>query len=343
MTKVLSKDTQDSLKILLQKRTPYSEIMKQLPNVGKTSISKYNKKFFGGAKPTCLARKPKVSLQTQQYIANRIRNGKIDGPKGAVQILASQGVSMTIDGVKKMLRKKGFKARRRVKTNMISADNRKLRLAWAKAHRHYQIADWRKWVFSDETRVNMWGSDGISYYWSDKSGTMRPHEVKTQVQNNGGGVMFWGCITADGPGYGTTVLEGSIKSEEYIEILQTSLLDTLEYYGKEVSDIRFQQDKATPHKSAVTQKWFNENGFPTNEILYWPAQSPDLNPIEHVWAELKRRLDGYGTRATSKEELADRISTEWNKFTKEDCLKYIDSMPNRIEAVIKSKGGPTPY
>ncbi len=75
--------------------------------------------------------------------------------KGAVRFLASQNISMTNDGVKKMLRKKGFKARRKAKTNFISSTNMKLRLSWAKAHRHLTVADWRRWVFSDETRVNM--------------------------------------------------------------------------------------------------------------------------------------------------------------------------------------------
>jgi transposase len=61
-------------------------------------------------------------------------------------------------------------------------------------------------------------------------------------------------------------------------------------------------------------------------------QSPDLNPIEHIWVELKRHLDAYLNRPATKEELTDRISHEWYKFTKEDCLKYIDSMPKKIEA-----------
>lgn len=75
----------------------------------------------------------------------------------------------------------------------------------------------------------------------------------------------------------------------------------------------------------------------------WPPQSPDLNPIEHVWHLLKTRIHKYPTRATTKQELEERINQEWYKITKEECRKYIDSMPARIEAVIKSKGGSTHY
>jgi hypothetical protein len=99
-------------------------------------------------------------------------------------------------------------------------------------------------VFSDETRVNLWGSDGNSYYWSD-----------------GGSVLFWGCITANGPGYGATVMDGSVDSTVYVDILQTSPLDTLEYYDMNRNVIRFQQYNATPHTSGITQGWFSANGF----------------------------------------------------------------------------------
>ena len=71
--------------------------------------------------------------------------------------------------------------------------------------------------------------------------------------------------------------------------------------------------------------------------------TPDLNPIEHVWHQLKARLDKYKTKPKNVTESEERIDAEWNKFTKEDCLKYIDSMPDRIKVVTKSKGGPTRY
>jgi hypothetical protein len=57
-----------------------------------------------------------------------------------------------------------------------------------------------------------------------------------------------------------------------------------------------------------------------------------------MWHQLKNRLGQYPSKPHTVEELEKRINIEWYKFTKEDCLKYIDSMPGRIEAVIKSKG-----
>jgi hypothetical protein len=68
--------------------------------------------------------------------------------------------------------------------------------------------------------------------------------------------MFWTCITAKGPGYGTTIIEGSINSSLYVEILQSSLKDTLDYYELDSKHARSQRDKATPHRSTIAKKLF---------------------------------------------------------------------------------------
>jgi hypothetical protein len=120
---------------------------------------------------------------------------------------------------------------------------------------------WRQWVFSDKTRINLWGSDGNSYYWSDGGDVLQPYQMELYVEGDGRSVLFWGCITANGPGYGTTVMDGSVDSIVYINILQNSPLDALEYYNINRNVIPFQQDNATPHTSGIIQGWLGANGI----------------------------------------------------------------------------------
>lgn len=343
MTRPIPIQLQESIKALFSQNCSLRGIQKIFPDLSLSLLSRYRKKFFDSTPRPRPGRVSRISTQNMNYIQRNLRNGNLDGPKGVQCYLAHMGVQMTLRNIQYILKRKGFKAKRKVKTNFISKDNQKKRLAWAKRHRHLTKEDWRKWGFSDETRVNMWGSDGKSFYWTDRPTELMPHQTEAQVQGDGGGVVFWGMISAEGPSYGSTVIEGTVNSEVYTEILGSSLLDTIEYFRLDKKNFRFQQDNAKPHTSGPTKEWLERHGFCLETVLDWPAQSPDLNPIENVWHQLKRRLNKYPTKATNTLELENRIQQEWYKLTKEDCLKYIDSMPSRIRAVIRSKGGPTRY
>ena len=75
----------------------------------------------------------------------------------------------------------------------------------------------------------------------------------------------------------------------------------------------------------------------------WPAQAPDLNPIEHLWANLKHKLNRYETAPNGILELWGRTEAEWNKIKSETCQKLIESMPNRLKAVLRAKVRWTKY
>jgi hypothetical protein len=199
-----------------------------------------------------------------------VQNGSLDGPCGVQKYWPSINISMSLSDSEKQLKGMGFKVRRKRNTNFVSATyKKKLRLAWVRKHKQLTVSVWCKWVFSDETRVNMCGSDSESFYWSDVPGTNRPHQFQPICKVNGDGVMFWSCLLSYGLGYGTAIIDGTIDSNEYVKIVKMSLMQTLEYYGKQVKDIRFQQDKATPHKSNITKSWFSQNGFSVNKIPDW--------------------------------------------------------------------------
>ena len=74
-----------------------------------------------------------------------------------------------------------------------------------------------------------------------------------------------------------------------------------------------------------------------------PAQSSDLNPIEHLWNMLKRKLNEGDTPPSGVWELWDRASESWLNIGKDDCQKLIRSIPARIQEVLKAKGGHTKY
>ncbi len=104
------------------------------------------------------------------------------------------------------------------------------------------------------------------------------------------------------------------------------------------ADFIFQQDLAPAHTAKGTKSWFNDHGV---TVLDWPANSPDLNPIENLWGIVKRKM--RDTRHNNADDLKAVIKVTWAFITPEQCHRLIASMTRRIDAVIHAKGGPTKY
>ncbi len=78
-------------------------------------------------------------------------------------------------------------------------------------------------------------------------------------------------------------------------------------------------------------------------LLIWPPQSTDLNPIEHLWEVEEREIRIMDVQPTNLQQLRDAIMSIWTKISEECFQHLVESMPRRIKAVLKAKGGPTRY
>jgi transposase len=212
-------------------------------------------------------------------------------------------------------------------------------LAFAKKHKSWTVDQWRRVIFSDECKIVRVGASGSRTVWRRAGEPAKPHHVQPTFKFGGGSIMVWACITSEGPGYLCRIFN-KMDASGYRSILQEHFLNTLQYYGLRRSDIILQQDNDPKHVSKLVAKWLRSNHI---ETLSWPSQSPDLNPIENLWAAIKKRIAKLTTQAYSIDDLWDKVQDVWNEVTKEQCLKLIDSMPKRIAAVIEAKGGHTKW
>ena len=149
------------------------------------------------------------------------------------------------------------------------------------------------WIACGESELSRFDGEellcDVDWVWKEVGEPLSDRLVESTVKFEGENVMMWSCMFWEGIGYATRI-EGKMDAELYCKILDDELQGTLKYYNKSPSDIIFQQDNNSKHTSKKAQTWFKSHDF---QLLQWPAQSSDLNLIEHLWTYIKGKLEEY--------------------------------------------------
>ncbi len=225
--------------------------------------------------------------------------------------------------------------RKRATKPLLTQKQRQKHLTWAVEKKNWTVAQWSKVLFSDESKFCIsFGNQGPRV-WRKSGEAQNPCCLKSSVKFPQS-VMIWAAMSSAGVGP-LCFLKSTVNAAIYQEILEHFMLPSAgKIYGD--ADFIFQQELAPAHTAKGTKSWFNDH-FVT--VLDWPANSPDLNPIENLWGIVKRKM--RDTRPNNADELKATVKDTWASIPPQQCHKLITSMPRRIEAVIKAKGAPTKY
>ena len=286
-------------------------------------------------------RKPILSDTTKRHIILKFKTGGYATATAASRaIVPIIKAKISPETVRNVLREANFNSKRKPKALPLNVQRKKARLQFARKYKDWTVHDWQRVIYSDETKINRFGSDGKQWTWVQEGAALQDHDVNQVHKHSGGSIFLWGCIIAEGPG-NLVKIDGGLDSALYCQILEEDLLGTLDYYEISKNHVYLLHDNDPKHRSKMTQEWLKSNEV---KVIDWPAYSPDLNPVENMWYFVKCELAKYDEPPKGMLELWERVQHIWNnKINKDMCLRYINSMPERIQAVIKAKGGETKY
>lgn len=242
--------------------------------------------------------------------------------------------------IRRTLLEMGMVSRVKVPKPFLSTEHMEKRLAFARAHLTWTVMDWRQVVFADECCVQL-VPKYRTLHWIEGGSLeiLTADNTVPYMQAGGGSCMVWGCITSDGVGEISNDTS-TITSKRYCAIISHELRRTIKKFDFDPERLWFAHDNARVHKTKEVQDRLSELHV---NVMDWPPYSPDINPIENIWAILKRRLRCYDEEADCHQTLWQRIVRIWFDITADELAPYYASMPERMQAIVDAGGGPIKY
>lgn len=239
--------------------------------------------------------------------------------------------------VRRRLRENDLQCRRPAVRPPLQPRHRRARLQWAREHLRWRLAQWGNVLFTDESRFLLSTADGRQRVYRRAGERYADNCVVNRLPYGGGGVMVWGGISLRRR-TNLVFIEGNLNGARYRdEIIQQHVVPFVHDHGP---GIVLQHDNAPAHRALIVQDHLQEAQI---DVLPWPAVSPDLAPIEHVWDELQRRIHHRRAPPVTLPELRRVLREEWQAIPQAFLARLVISMRRRCQACVDAQGGHTRY
>ncbi len=265
-------------------------------------------------------RRPRVTTPAQDphiqhlHLQDRLR----PATRTAAVTIGLHNQIISAQTVRNRLREAHLHARRPHWGLDLTAVHRRNRLEWANAHIRWRLALWRGVLFMDESRFSLYWADSRQRVWHRVGEQFAEVNVVDRVAHGGGGVMVWEGVCYR-QGIQVHFIDGILNAQRYRdEILRPIVVPFIHDHHS-----MLQHDNARPHVARICTQFLEAENIP---VLAWPAYSPDMSPIEHVWDSLDQRIRQRVPVPDNIQQLRTAIEEEWTNIPQATINNLINSM-----------------
>ncbi len=318
-------DLRKKIIYLHKKGEGYKKISKALL-ISQNTVAKVVQTFKKDGTATISQRYPgrprKLTPRQERLLMRRVEeNRHASSLQLSKEVESQTGVTISRDTIRRTLQMNGMHGCRPQKKPLLKPRHKKAHLEFARAHADKDENYWDSILWSDETKINVFGTDGFKTAWRRKGEEYKEKCMVPTVKHGGGSVLMWGCMSAAGVGE-LHFIDGIMNSQMSCSILKEKMLPSLRALGRRAL---FQHDNDPKHTSKATVGFLKKNRV---KVIQWPSMSPDLNPIEHLWGILKRQVEHHSP--SSIQSLKEVILEEWKKIDLAKCRQLVHSMSRRL-------------